>query len=99
MSAHSLKFSIYAIILRDDLQGWFNFVSDLLILKPCVSVTEQVQSFTSKPSAFPEFPQSPGDDIEKTAQLRSISLPGIASIKGKFLYHGVIREMFKVVTF
>lgn len=42
---------------------------------------EQVQSFTSKPSAFPEFPQSPGDDIEKTAQLRSISLPGIASIK------------------
>ncbi|ELK31089.1 EF-hand domain-containing protein KIAA0494 [Myotis davidii] len=42
---------------------------------------EQVQSFTSKPSAFPEFPQSPGGDIEKTAQLRSISLPGIASIK------------------
>ncbi|XP_014391974.1 PREDICTED: EF-hand calcium-binding domain-containing protein 14 isoform X3 [Myotis brandtii] len=42
---------------------------------------EQVQSFTSKPSAFPEFPQSPGDNIEKTAQLRSISLPGIASIK------------------
>ncbi|XP_059545668.1 EF-hand calcium-binding domain-containing protein 14 isoform X3 [Myotis daubentonii] len=42
---------------------------------------EQVQSFTSKPSAFPELPQSPRDDIEKTAQLRSISLPGIASIK------------------
>lgn len=60
-------------------------------------VTEQLQSFTSKPSALPEFPQSPGDDIEKTAQLKSVSIPGIASIKGKFVYHGVIREIFKVI--
>nr|XP_019604978.1 PREDICTED: EF-hand calcium-binding domain-containing protein 14 isoform X3 [Rhinolophus sinicus] len=41
---------------------------------------EQVQSFTSKPSALPKFPQSLGDHIEKTTQLRPISLPGISNI-------------------
>ena len=61
-------------------------------------VTEQVQSFTSKPSALPKFPQSLGDQIEKAAQLRPIVLPGISSIKGKFLYHGVVGKMFKAKT-
>lgn len=41
---------------------------------------EQVQSFTSKPSELPKFPQSLGDHIEKTTQLRPISLPGISNI-------------------
>lgn len=41
---------------------------------------EQLQSFTSKPSALPKFPQSLGDHIEKTTQLRPISLPGISNI-------------------
>ncbi|KAM9688569.1 EF-hand calcium-binding domain-containing protein 14 isoform 2-T2 [Trichechus inunguis] len=41
---------------------------------------EQVQSFTSEPSALPKFSQSLGDQIEKAAQLRPISLPGISSI-------------------
>lgn len=41
---------------------------------------EQVQSFTSKPSALPKFPQSLGDHIEKATQLRPISLPGISNI-------------------
>lgn len=61
-------------------------------------VTEQVQSVTSKPSALPEFPQSLGDHSEKAAQLRPVSLPGISSVKGKFLYYGVIKEMFNVTT-
>lgn len=42
---------------------------------------EDVQSFTSKPSALPKFPQSLGDQIEKAAQLRPISLPGISNIE------------------
>lgn len=48
---------------------------------PNTTDREQVQSFTSKPSALPKFPQSHGDHIEKTAQLRPIALPGISSIK------------------
>lgn len=35
---------------------------------------EQVQSFTSKPSALPKFPQSLEDHIEKATQLRPVSL-------------------------
>lgn len=62
-------------------------------------ITEQVQSFTSKPSALPKSPQSPGDKSEKATQLRPISLPGISSLKGKFLYHGGRGEVFKVITF
>lgn len=42
---------------------------------------EQVQSFTSKPSSLPKFSQFLGDQIEKAAQLRPISLPGISSIE------------------
>ncbi|KAK2497134.1 hypothetical protein MC885_009854 [Smutsia gigantea] len=42
---------------------------------------EQVQSFTSKPSALPKSPQPLGDKSEKAAQLRPISLPGISSLK------------------
>ncbi|XP_021106454.1 EF-hand calcium-binding domain-containing protein 14 isoform X2 [Heterocephalus glaber] len=42
---------------------------------------EQVQSFTSKPSPLPKFSQFLGDQIEKAAQLRPISLPGISSIE------------------
>lgn len=61
-------------------------------------VTEQVQSFTSKPSASPKFPQSLGGQTGKAAQLRPIALPGISSIEGKFLYHGVIGIMFKTKT-
>lgn len=61
-------------------------------------VTEDVQSFTSKPSALPKVPQSHGEQIEKAAQLKPISLPGISNIKGKFLYHGVI-EIFKIIIF
>ncbi|KAF5923209.1 EF-hand calcium-binding domain-containing protein 14 isoform X1 [Diceros bicornis minor] len=48
---------------------------------PETASEEQVQSFTSKPSALPKFPQSLGDQIEKAAQLRPISLPGISSVK------------------
>lgn len=47
---------------------------------PGTAHEEQVQSFTSKPSALPKFPQSLGDHIEKTTQLRPISLPGISNI-------------------
>ncbi|XP_006919220.1 EF-hand calcium-binding domain-containing protein 14 isoform X3 [Pteropus alecto] len=42
---------------------------------------EDVQSFTSKPSALPKFTQSHGDQIEKATQLRPISLPGISNIE------------------
>ncbi|XP_023579978.1 EF-hand calcium-binding domain-containing protein 14 [Octodon degus] len=42
---------------------------------------EQVLSFTSKPSSLPKFSQYFGDQIEKTAQLRPVSLPGISNIE------------------
>ncbi|KAM6218830.1 EF-hand calcium-binding domain-containing protein 14 [Rhynchocyon petersi] len=42
---------------------------------------EQVQSVTSESSMLPKFSGSLGDQMEKTAQLRPISLPGISSIK------------------
>ncbi|XP_025711809.1 EF-hand calcium-binding domain-containing protein 14 isoform X1 [Callorhinus ursinus] len=48
---------------------------------PDTTDKEQVQSFTSKPSALPKFPQSLGDQTEKAVQLRPIALPGISSIK------------------
>ncbi|XP_058573490.1 EF-hand calcium-binding domain-containing protein 14 isoform X3 [Neofelis nebulosa] len=48
---------------------------------PDTTDKEQVQSFTSEPSALPKSPPSYGDHIEKTAQLRPIALPGISSIK------------------
>uniref|UniRef100_A0A2K5WML7 EF-hand calcium-binding domain-containing protein 14 n=1 Tax=Macaca fascicularis TaxID=9541 RepID=A0A2K5WML7_MACFA len=43
---------------------------------------EQVESFTSKPSALPKFSQFLGDPVEKAAQLRPVSLPGVSSIEG-----------------
>ncbi|KAB1269185.1 EF-hand calcium-binding domain-containing protein 14 [Camelus dromedarius] len=42
---------------------------------------EQVQNFTSKPSALPKFSRSLGGQTERAAQLRPISLPGISNIK------------------
>ncbi|XP_017382381.1 EF-hand calcium-binding domain-containing protein 14 isoform X2 [Cebus imitator] len=42
---------------------------------------DQVESFTSKPSALPKFSQFLGHPVEKAAQLRPISLPGISSIE------------------
>ncbi|XP_036111290.1 EF-hand calcium-binding domain-containing protein 14 isoform X1 [Molossus molossus] len=61
---------------------------------------EQVQSFTSKPSALSEVPQSLGDHIEKTAQRRPISLPGISSIKDlQDLFHETGRNMDGKLTY
>ncbi|XP_049735162.1 EF-hand calcium-binding domain-containing protein 14 isoform X1 [Elephas maximus indicus] len=48
---------------------------------PETADTEQVRSFTSEPSALPKFSQSLGDQIEKAAQLRPVSLPGISNVK------------------
>ncbi|OWK13292.1 hypothetical protein Celaphus_00014164 [Cervus elaphus hippelaphus] len=42
---------------------------------------EQVQGFKSKPSTLPKFPQSLGDQIEKSAQVRPVSLSVISSIE------------------
>lgn len=42
---------------------------------------EQVQGFKSKPSALPKFPQSLGDQIEKSTQVRPVSLSVISSIE------------------
>ncbi|XP_066125375.1 EF-hand calcium-binding domain-containing protein 14 [Saccopteryx bilineata] len=61
---------------------------------------EQVQSFTSKPSALPEFPQSLGDHIEKAAELRPLSLPGITSIKDlQDLFHETGQNMDGKLTY
>uniref|UniRef100_A0A8W4FFS5 EF-hand calcium binding domain 14 n=1 Tax=Sus scrofa TaxID=9823 RepID=A0A8W4FFS5_PIG len=54
---------------------------------------EQVQSFTSEPSTSPKRPRSLGGQIEKAAQLRPISIPGISSIKGNFLYYEKTEEI------
>ncbi|KAM7099628.1 EF-hand calcium-binding domain-containing protein 14 [Molossus nigricans] len=60
----------------------------------------KVQSFTSKPSALPEVPQSLGDHIEKTAQRRPISLPGISSIKDlQDLFHETGQNMDGKLTY
>ncbi|XP_023363614.1 EF-hand calcium-binding domain-containing protein 14 isoform X2 [Otolemur garnettii] len=48
---------------------------------PETASEDQVQSFTSKPSALPKFSKSPGGPVKKAAQLRPVSLPGISSIK------------------
>ncbi|XP_075411893.1 EF-hand calcium-binding domain-containing protein 14 isoform X2 [Tenrec ecaudatus] len=48
---------------------------------PETSSKEQVQNFTSEPSTPPKFSQSLGDQMDKAAQLRPLSLPGISSIK------------------
>ncbi|XP_004699512.1 EF-hand calcium-binding domain-containing protein 14 isoform X4 [Echinops telfairi] len=48
---------------------------------PETASKEQVQSFTSQPSALPKLSRSLGDQMEKAPQLRPLSLPGISSIK------------------
>ncbi|XP_029803185.1 EF-hand calcium-binding domain-containing protein 14 isoform X4 [Suricata suricatta] len=67
---------------------------------PNTTDKEQVQSFTSKPSALSKFPQSHGDHIEKTAQLRPIALPGISSIEDlKGLFHKTGQDMDGKLTY
>ncbi|XP_026353952.1 EF-hand calcium-binding domain-containing protein 14 isoform X2 [Ursus americanus] len=67
---------------------------------PDTANNEQVQSFTSKPSALPKFPQSLGDHIEKAAQLRPIVLPGISSIKDlQDLFHKTGQDMDGKLTY
>ncbi|XP_039080456.1 EF-hand calcium-binding domain-containing protein 14 isoform X2 [Hyaena hyaena] len=67
---------------------------------PNTTDKEQVQSFTSKPSAWSEFPQSPGAHIEKTAQLRPVALPGISSIKDlQDLFHKTGQNMDGKLTY
>uniref|UniRef100_A0A2K6JX64 EF-hand domain-containing protein n=1 Tax=Rhinopithecus bieti TaxID=61621 RepID=A0A2K6JX64_RHIBE len=42
---------------------------------------EQVQSFTSKPSALAKFSQFLGDPVDKAAQLKPVSLLGVSSVE------------------
>ncbi|CAK7305373.1 EF-hand calcium-binding domain-containing protein 14 isoform X2 [Vulpes vulpes] len=61
---------------------------------------EHVQSFTSKPSALPKFPQSLGDQIEKASQLRPVALPGISSIQDlQDLFHKTGQDMNGKLTY
>ncbi|KAM5266417.1 EF-hand calcium-binding domain-containing protein 14 [Hipposideros larvatus] len=61
---------------------------------------EQVQSFTSKPSALPKFPQSLEDHIEKATQLRPVSLPGISNIEDlQDLFHKTGQNMDGKLTY
>ncbi|XP_008999422.1 EF-hand calcium-binding domain-containing protein 14 isoform X6 [Callithrix jacchus] len=61
---------------------------------------EQVESFTSKPSALPKFSQFLGDPVEKAAQLRPISLPGISSIEDlQDLFHKTGQDMDGKLTY
>lgn len=61
---------------------------------------EQVQSFTSKPSASPKFPQSLGGQTGKAAQLRPIALPGISSIEDlQDLFHKTGQDMDGKLTY
>uniref|UniRef100_A0A8D1SPN1 EF-hand calcium binding domain 14 n=1 Tax=Sus scrofa TaxID=9823 RepID=A0A8D1SPN1_PIG len=61
---------------------------------------EQVQSFTSEPSTSPKRPRSLGGQIEKAAQLRPISIPGISSIKDlEDLFHKTGQDMDGKLTY
>lgn len=61
---------------------------------------EQVQSFTSKPSALPKFPQSLEDHVEKATQLRPVSLPGISNIEDlQDLFHKTGQNMDGKLTY
>lgn len=61
---------------------------------------EQVQSFISKPSALPKFPQSLEDNIEKATQLRPVSLPGISNIEDlQDLFHKTSQNMDGKLTY
>nr|XP_045753708.1 EF-hand calcium-binding domain-containing protein 14 isoform X1 [Mirounga angustirostris] len=67
---------------------------------PDTTNKEQIQSFTSKPSALPKFPQSLGDETEKAVQLRPIALPGISSIKDlQDLFHKTGQDMDGKLTY
>ncbi|XP_012577817.1 PREDICTED: EF-hand calcium-binding domain-containing protein 14 isoform X1 [Condylura cristata] len=67
---------------------------------PETSKEDRVQSFTSKPSALPKFPLSLGDQIEKAAQLRPVSLPGISSIKDlQDLFHKIGQDVDGKLTY
>ncbi|XP_014926067.1 EF-hand calcium-binding domain-containing protein 14 isoform X2 [Acinonyx jubatus] len=67
---------------------------------PDTTDKEQVQSFTSKPSALPKSPPSYGDHIEKTVQPRPIALPGISSIKDlQDLFHKTGQDMDGKLTY
>ncbi|XP_032285549.1 EF-hand calcium-binding domain-containing protein 14 isoform X1 [Phoca vitulina] len=67
---------------------------------PDTTNKEQIQSFTSKPSALPKFPQSLGDQAEKAVQLRPIALPGISSIKDlQDLFHKTGQDMDGKLTY
>ncbi|XP_021539954.1 EF-hand calcium-binding domain-containing protein 14 isoform X5 [Neomonachus schauinslandi] len=67
---------------------------------PDTTNKEQIQSFTSKPSALPKFPQSLGDQTEKAVQLRPIALPGISSIKDlQDLFHKTGQDMDGKLTY
>ncbi|XP_034359173.1 EF-hand calcium-binding domain-containing protein 14 isoform X1 [Arvicanthis niloticus] len=59
---------------------------------------EQVQNFTSDPSALPEFPQLLGEQIE--TQLKPISLPGISSVKDlQDLFHKTGQDVTGMLTY
>ncbi|XP_042538545.1 EF-hand calcium-binding domain-containing protein 14 isoform X5 [Dipodomys spectabilis] len=61
---------------------------------------EQVQNFTSKPSALPKFSQFLGDKIEKATQLKPISLPGISSLEDlQNLFHKTGQDMNGKLTY
>ncbi|XP_047645127.1 EF-hand calcium-binding domain-containing protein 14 isoform X2 [Phacochoerus africanus] len=61
---------------------------------------EQVQSFTSEPSTSPKRPRSLGGQIEKAAQLRPISIPGISSIEDlQDLFHKIGQDMDGKLTY
>ncbi|XP_012872250.1 PREDICTED: EF-hand calcium-binding domain-containing protein 14 [Dipodomys ordii] len=61
---------------------------------------EQVQNFTSKPSALPKFSQFLGDKIEKATQLKPISLPGISSLEDlQNLFHKTGQDMNGTLTY
>ncbi|KAM8934975.1 EF-hand calcium-binding domain-containing protein 14 isoform 2-T2 [Lycaon pictus] len=67
---------------------------------PDIVNKEHVQSFTSKPSALPKFPQSLGDQIEKASQLRPVVLPGISSIQDlQDLFHKTGQDMNGKLTY
>uniref|UniRef100_A0A8C3W9W0 EF-hand calcium binding domain 14 n=1 Tax=Catagonus wagneri TaxID=51154 RepID=A0A8C3W9W0_9CETA len=61
---------------------------------------EQVQSFTSEPSASAKLPRSLRGQFEKAAQLRPISLPGISSIEDlQDLFHKTGQDMDGKLTY
>uniref|UniRef100_A0A8P0TME5 EF-hand calcium binding domain 14 n=2 Tax=Canis lupus familiaris TaxID=9615 RepID=A0A8P0TME5_CANLF len=67
---------------------------------PDIINKEHVQSFTSKPSVLPKFPQSLGGQIEKASQLRPVVLPGISSIQDlQDLFHKTGQDMNGKLTY